>query len=377
MSYYYDDMYGDYGAPVDLYGGVKRAPRKKGCIPPPERKSDKPMTDEQRARHSRSLYLHRRCEKRQRFLKSVSGELRKAEKREDVKSVKSVARIKRAAARDGSEQSKLRAFVKKTNGFGAVEFHRTRSGYVVSRELKEKKHITDKDEFADLKNKRGFLLVDYKPHTTAGFVAWRTAVEAVQDEREQEGKLPVHLHPDKKGKPKKDGKPGDPKALLAKKNGDEHEKLYYADIMKKYELLEKDPGVARMVAEYNVGADAHNAALKDRSDANKAVIEKFREAERGKREQEKADRKAARDKRALEKAHREVAREERPKAPKAHKAKRAVGQPEQRKRPVPVTAVPVTKEARAVLESRRRSERVQKNKADAERQKDAVARFRK
>jgi hypothetical protein len=132
-----------------------------------------------------------------------------------------------------------------------------------------------------------------------------------------------------------------------------------------------------MVAEYNVGADAHNAALKDRSDANKAVIEKFREAERGKREQEKADRKAARDKRALEKAHREVAREERPKAPKAHKAKRAVGQPEQRKRPVPVTAVPVTKEARAVLESRRRSERVQKNKADAERQKDAVARFRK
>ena len=356
MSYYYDDVYGadgyasrgdaygDYGASADLYGGVREAksgkarhasgkerkprtvhPRTQKCFRLPERKSDKPMTPQQKARRKRSEYLSRRCEKRAYVLSDMDAKLRAAKKARDEPSVIRIERaVAHVGARLGRDQSKRRAFLERTNGFDAQEFYRSPSGYVVDRELHDRKK--------DLKNKHGRFLIDYEPHTNINFRAWKEAVKAVKADRE--GAKPHH--PEKKGVSKKTGLLG-PKALLAKKNGDVYEAEYYREIKAHYDILKESPEMNRLVDAFNERADAHNTALKNRSVKNKEVLEAKRAADKARSAQEKAAREARRsEKEAAPKSSRAKVAE-----PLDERKLRRSKSAKSKERIVKVTAVPV------------------------------------
>jgi hypothetical protein len=377
--YYYDDVYGSNGPSADLYGGkksgaakrkarkasanakssakvdvqpagkrnrrsgsAKKARRakaaataakvaskspKKAAAPTPKkdrrftpvsprcsrlkaRISDKPMTPRQRARRQRLTHLSHRCDKRELFLEDNQDALLaavravKKAKESDEKDTPAnkkivsknsafVLRVKRTAARLGREQSKLRAFVKQNNGFKGVDTVRTASGFTIHRS----------DVGKNLREKHGRFYVNLRRPTNAKFMAWR---EAVREVLEQRGK---QSHPTKGG------------ALLAKKDGDEHEQRHWQEIHDVYAELVNSKQIAEQVEAYNSSVDDHNRDLRQKSydnaqKADRAEQEALRKAEADRKADKEARAKARADKRA-KKAARASAKKEKAKERRA------------------------------------------------------------
>jgi hypothetical protein len=391
--YYYDDVYGSNGPSADLYGGkksgaAKRKARKasadakssakvdvqpagkrnrrsgsakrarakasaaadkaaskspkKAAAPTPKkdrrftpvsprcsrlkaRISDKPMTPRQRARRQRLTHLSHRCDKRELFLEDNQDALLaavqavKKAKESDEKDTPAnkkivsknsafVLRVKRTAARLGREQSKLRAFVKQNNGFKGVDTVRTASGFTIHRS----------DVGRDLREKHGRFYVNLRRPTNAKFMAWR---EAVREVLEQRGK---QSHPTKGG------------ALLAKKDGDEHEQRHWQEIHDVYAELVNSKRIADQVEAYNSSVDDHNRDLRQKSydneqKADRAEQEALRKAEADRKADKEARAKARADKRA-KKAARASAKKEKAKERRASsKKKRAASKADRSK----------------------------------------------
>jgi hypothetical protein len=287
-------------------------------------------TKERRGQRRRSQHLGRRCDQRQAFLEKNAPllEAAEAEKSENKKLSPEtnvlVMRVKRTAARLGREQSKLRAFVKQKYGFKGVDTIRTASGYTIHRsDVARDQTLKKKDR--TLREKHGRFYVNKRRLTNAKFMAWREAVREVVDQRGYQ------KHPTKGG------------ALLAKKDGDEHERRHWQEIHDVYMKLVDGKRIASQVEQYNDDVYAHNDQLLTRSEDNaqeaKEAKEKAKrdaEADKEAKAKAKADKKAKKAARASAKKEKAAKAKERRAASKksqresAKKKKRASGKKSRR-----------------------------------------------
>jgi hypothetical protein len=283
MSYWYDDVYGSYGA-SDLHGGAK-AKKKSGTGKTGGRASGKSsrssksksasksasgkrassksrtrkLTVEEkdmrrRARHMKSRSAKReKCRADLRTKEQAANKLKSEAARQQARDALSKSR--RQCARLSRKQASRRAFVEGRNGFESL--NELRSGGHV---------IRSKDDLK--RTKHGKYAIAVKRLATVELLAWnkahRMASAVIKTDRFGES------HQDWR----RDSHTGN--ILLPKKDGTEKERRLYNDIRAVYQSLlsnaQERAKLERKVAEARQAAEAHNAALYERTGGHNAHV---------------------------------------------------------------------------------------------------------
>jgi hypothetical protein len=275
MRYWYDDVYGSYGA-SDLHGGAK-AKKKSGAAKAGGRASAKSasmsadgkrdsskrrsrkLTVEQKDMRRRARHLKSRSEKREKCRADLQTKEQAADKLENEaarqRARDALSKSRRQCTRLSRKQASRRAFVKGRNGFESLKELRS-GGHV----------IRSKDDLK--RTKHGKYAIAVKRLATVELLAWnkahRMASAVIKTDRFGES------HQDWR----RDSRTGN--ILLPKKDGTEKEEQLYNDIRAVYESLlssaQERAKLERKVAEARQAAEAHNAALYERTGGHNAHV---------------------------------------------------------------------------------------------------------
>jgi hypothetical protein len=269
MSYWYDDVYGSYGA-SDLHGGAKdkkksgtgkaggRGKSAGGKRDSSKRRSRK-LTVEEKDMRRRARHLKSRGEKREKCRADLRTKEQAADKLESEtarqRARDALSKSRRQCTRLSRKQASRRAFVKGRNGFESLKELRS-GGHV----------IRSKDDLK--RTKHGKYAIAVKRLATVELLAWnkahRMASAVIKTDRFGES------HQDWR----RDSRTGN--ILLPKKDGTEKEKQLYNDIRAVYQSLlsnaQERAKLERKVAESRQAAEAHNAALYERTGGHNAHV---------------------------------------------------------------------------------------------------------